>query len=647
MALPGKNKVSIKEVYNYLMTKPKMTKIKALGIIANIQAESAFYSDAVEMSKKVKDKDKGLGLFQHTFPSRKKAFLEQVPDWETNWKGQIDFALEEDEAQNYLNSNYKDKANATEAFMKEFENPQDQSSKAIQDRIDTLNVISFDEDTDEIIVAQKALTEEEETQKKEKEGYYPVAGEEPIDESTLLPEVEIKADSKKTEEVKYRKNVIDRISRRKEYLKFLEDNQDLYKELSSLEKNISLLDKGSRDYNESVKRKNKLISELTKKESILKEQLYKKELGNYVAAENNAREELSRLQNEARAYIKAKEDVPQDIKNQIEKARQDIQANGNRVKLLTNQDWREYDISPVQQGYNQNILLSDGTIDIEESKKTPVLPNPLSDDEKDIVYNIVDENTDQSQITEPLTTEQVSEEEVVTENIVEEVVEDPIESQTQLTNLQKAGKVGESLLKGAGAVLDAVGGPGAIVSYIMGKKGLKAAMKEVQPQASAELSPVFMQHLRQTRELAKKGFHPDQARKFRKELDKSYQIGLENAVRGSGGQRARFLAQSGVLDAQRSSALLDFAAKDEELQTANQEKYEKMMLFKENFDIQRTEKERAEDMARQIADKKAAAGFTAAAFTNLLSGLGNTSLVPNPTLGTTNLYNPWAEKTTK
>ena len=92
------------------------------------------------------------------------------------------------------------------------------------------------------------------------------------------------------------------------------------------------------------------------------------------------------------------------------------------------------------------------------------------------------------------------------------------------TKAEKLAGAGSSLLKGAGAVLDAIGGPGAIISYIMGKKGLKAAMKEVQPQGSAELSPMFMQHLRQTRELAKKGFHPDQARKFRKELDKTYQI---------------------------------------------------------------------------------------------------------------------------
>ena len=185
--------------------------------------------------------------------------------------------------------------------------------------------------------------------------------------------------------------------------------------------------------------------------------------------------------------------------------------------------------------------------------------------------------------------------------------------------IDNLGKAGGALLKGGQALLDTVGGPGAIISYIMGKKGLKAAMKEVEPLESPELSPMFMQHLRQTRELAKKGFHPEQAARFRSEIDTAYGRSLENAVRGSGGQRARFLAQTGVLDAQRSAALLDFAAKDAELQQANADKYEKMMLFKENFDLQRTEQQRAEDMARQVADKKAAAGFTSSAFTSLMT----------------------------
>lgn len=205
--------------------------------------------------------------------------------------------------------------------------------------------------------------------------------------------------------------------------------------------------------------------------------------------------------------------------------------------------------------------------------------------------------------------------------------------------MNQLGNAGKALFEGAGKVLDYVGGPGGIISYVMGKKGLKEAMKEVKPHASAQLSPMFMQHLRQSREIAKKGFHPDQARVIQKEMDGAYQKGLENAVRGSGGQRARFLASSGILDAQRSSALLNYAAQDSELQSKNQEKYEKLMMFKENFDIQQTEKERAEDMERQVANKQAAATFTSAAFTNLMSGFGGGGSSLLNKNNTSNLYN--------
>ena len=49
------------------------------------------------------------------------------------------------------------------------------------------------------------------------------------------------------------------------------------------------------------------------------------------------------------------------------------------------------------------------------------------------------------------------------------------------------------------------------------------------------------------------------------------------------------------------------------------------MLFKENFDIERTEQERLEDMERQEKRKDAAINFTSAALTNAMSGLRGTS----------------------
>jgi len=195
--------------------------------------------------------------------------------------------------------------------------------------------------------------------------------------------------------------------------------------------------------------------------------------------------------------------------------------------------------------------------------------------------------------------------------------------------MQKIGAGVGATLKGAGSLLDSIGGPSAIISYIMGKEGLKHAMKEIEPQKMPELSPLFHQHLRQTKELAKKGFHPAEARKIRKEIDAAYEQGLDTAIRGTSGDRAKFLAQSGILDAKRSSALLDFATSDAALQRQNQDKYVDTMMFKENFEAQRSEKLRAEDMQMQLMNKQSAAQFTSAAFSNLMAGLGgsNTALI--------------------
>jgi len=222
--------------------------------------------------------------------------------------------------------------------------------------------------------------------------------------------------------------------------------------------------------------------------------------------------------------------------------------------------------------------------------------------------------------------------EIITTPVVETpVVETPDDTTDEEgpNLMQKIGSGVGATLQGAGTLLDSIGGPSAIISYIMGKEGLKHAMKEVEPQKMPELSPLFHQHLRQTKELAKKGFHPAEARKIRKEIDAAYELGLDNAIRGTAGDRAKFLAQSGILDAQRSSALLDFAAQDAVLQRENQDKYVDTMLFKESFEAERSEKLRTEDMQMQLANKQGAAEFTSAAFSNLMSGLGggNSALI--------------------
>ena len=206
--------------------------------------------------------------------------------------------------------------------------------------------------------------------------------------------------------------------------------------------------------------------------------------------------------------------------------------------------------------------------------------------------------------------------------------EDAQEKKSLSDTLGGAASFADSAFTSASKILDGIGGPGALVSYVLGKRALKDAMQEVQPQKRADLSPLFYEQYRQSKELAKQGFAPNEERAIRERIDDAYQVGLENAVRGTAGNRARFLAQSGVLDSARSSALLNFAAQDDQLRRQNQKEFTDLMMFKENFDQQRSEQQRAEDMRLQLQDKSAAGQFAAQAFSNVLSGLsGNNALL--------------------
>lgn len=111
-------KVSDRQVYQYLRSKG-VSHIHAMGITANILGESGFNPAADEAG----DGSMGIGLFQYTFPSRKQAFLRAVPDYKTNWKAQIDFAIGEGSAPQYLSTEFSSSEAAAEWWMNVWENP--------------------------------------------------------------------------------------------------------------------------------------------------------------------------------------------------------------------------------------------------------------------------------------------------------------------------------------------------------------------------------------------------------------------------------------------------------------------------------------------------------------------------------------------
>lgn len=130
-------KVAAKEVYNYIRDRG-LSKFHALGMLANIQAESSFRPNAIG------DNGTSGGLFQHhksRLENLKKFAQRRGTQW-TDWKTQIDFALSESAGQQYAAMNFKSAAEASIWFTKYFEIPANKEQQAAI-RVNNLNNYNF------------------------------------------------------------------------------------------------------------------------------------------------------------------------------------------------------------------------------------------------------------------------------------------------------------------------------------------------------------------------------------------------------------------------------------------------------------------------------------------------------------------------
>ena len=106
-------------VYNYLLSKG-ISENHAKGLVANISRESGFKLGA--------HGDKGIGgsfgLFQWNMAAgRGGPMMAAVPDWKTNWKGQIDYALQEFTGPQYLQKQFASAGEAAHWWMANWEIP--------------------------------------------------------------------------------------------------------------------------------------------------------------------------------------------------------------------------------------------------------------------------------------------------------------------------------------------------------------------------------------------------------------------------------------------------------------------------------------------------------------------------------------------
>lgn len=112
-------RVSPQTVYSYLRSKG-LNHNHAMGILAGIEGESSFQIGVQEKG----NSKQGVGLFQYTYWSRKNPFLAAVPDYKTNWKGQVDYAVNKDpQTAIYLKRSFSSPEAAAEWWLINWENP--------------------------------------------------------------------------------------------------------------------------------------------------------------------------------------------------------------------------------------------------------------------------------------------------------------------------------------------------------------------------------------------------------------------------------------------------------------------------------------------------------------------------------------------
>ena len=662
MAVPGKNKILAKDIYQYLMTKPNMTNTKALGIIANIKAESDFYIDAVEIGDNIENK--GIGLFQHTFKTRKEALIEAVPDWKTNWKAQIDFALQESEAQNYLNTTYNSVADSTKAFMLEFEKPKDQSNEAIQKRINGLKKINtvdvpnnsgsilqsqeveykvYDTKTNQYTTFSSSYNSETQSWTHSAEGdsytqneideignmYNTPLGSQPNGKTSTFKEEEFEDGTKYyrpyfgegNEQSEFQKRfafIGEKPIQLKTDIKELEKLSKLESE-KNIEKSKESLDKRS-DTDPALEIQNNLIEKIN--------QANKKYLATQKPEDKKAADDLQKELDSLNKEINKNESPLANLTQKDLRLREQLDKMQKNSDDFTTDDIlsiqrqlnKVYNDIQIEQGYPatdppfKNIPKEE-YIDLEVKEKYGL---------GDEVYESSEEIKQSNVLDDVVIKSDISKENINTEEEKEEKKD--IDETPPVTNLTKTfGDLGNVIGDSLGlvnSVRDLINGPDDLIRAALGEQAFKESMKEVIPQELPELSNQFKQHLAQVQNLSKQGFSVAEANKAKQDIDAAYKQGIENTVRGTSGDRAKFLAMSGVLDQARSSALLEFAAKDAELNRANQAAYTNALSFGEEYNLNKSTTEASQQLQLDLEKKRGASEFAKEAFKGLNERIG-------------------------
>ena len=126
------------------------------------------------------------------------------------------------------------------------------------------------------------------------------------------------------------------------------------------------------------------------------------------------------------------------------------------------------------------------------------------------------------------------------------------------------------LKKNAGALASGALG---LLAGAQGVKSLRKSLEDIPIEESPKLDAAWQGYMAQMKEMAQSGLTSQEKASAYEELSSSYNLGVRNVMRASGGSRAMFLANAGVLNANRVKGLLKVSAADAAMQRDNLKNY--------------------------------------------------------------------------
>ena len=175
-------------------------------------------------------------------------------------------------------------------------------------------------------------------------------------------------------------------------------------------------------------------------------------------------------------------------------------------------------------------------------------------------------------------------------------------------------------------LFDKIGGVSTLVAALFGAKGVHEAMKDIDIPNTPGLSDAFKRYFYESEQLAKSGLGLAEQQEVQRGINEAHAQGLDNLVRGTSGDRAKFLAGLGVLDHQRQTSLLKAAAMNDEVKRENRKNYSTLLNFKEEFENKKAVSERNEELVMALKKQEMFAEMGTNAFKQIMDNINSAQM---------------------